>query len=64
MKEAKSAVDTLIDFIKGLTPAQADKLAERFSLLERMKGMTGNELTFPDAFTERICGAVANEKSL
>jgi hypothetical protein len=66
MKEAKSAVDTLIDFIKALTPAQADKLANHFMpLLNRVKGLSINELVFLDVFTKDIfSGAVANEKSL
>lgn len=66
MKEAKSAVDTLIDFIKALTPAQADKLANHFlPLMKRAKKLSINELVFLDVFTKDIfSGAVANEKSL
>ena len=39
MKEARSALDALMDYIKALTPAQADKLAERLSLLEEAAGV-------------------------
>lgn len=53
MNEAKSAVDTLIDFIKALTPAQADKLVERFAMLERIAMMHKEDLAIVEKF---LCG--------
>ena len=38
MKEARSALDALMDYIKALTPAQADKLVEN---LPRLKDAAG-----------------------
>lgn len=66
MKEARSATEALVAYVQALTPAQADKLVNHFMpLLNRIKGLSINELVFLDVFTKDIfSGAVVNEKSL
>lgn len=56
MKETTKNRDALIDFIKNLTPAQADKLVERFALLKQLSGMTSNELLYAETFLGLTCG--------
>ena len=46
----------LIEFIKNLTPAQADKLAERMRLMELLPTLTPNQLIYTEEFSLRVFG--------
>lgn len=52
----KNAQDRLVDYIMNLTPAQVEKLVERFSLLEQLRDMSKNELIFAETFLGKVCG--------
>lgn len=55
-KTATPAKDALIDFIKKLTPEQADKLVKRMPLLELLPTLTPNELIYTEEFSLRVFG--------
>lgn len=55
-KTAPPARDALIDFIKNLTPEQADKLVKRMPLLELLPTLTPNELIYTEEFSLRVFG--------
>lgn len=50
------AGNALVDYIMNLTPAQVEKLEERFSLLEQLRDMSRNELLFAETFLGKVCG--------
>ena len=48
--------EKLIAYVASLTPEQVDKIMKRFSLLEQMTEMSGNELLFAERFLTKVCG--------
>lgn len=56
MQNGKTAQDRLVEYIRNLTPAQVEKLEERFSLLEQLRDMSKNELLFAETFLGKVCG--------
>ena len=48
--------DALIDFIKKLTPEQADKLVAHMSLFKQLPTMSENELVFVETFAAEAFG--------
>lgn len=50
MKEAKANVEALVEFIRNLTPAQAEKLVQRMPLFARLAEMHEKDLTMLEKF--------------
>ena len=48
--------EKLIEYIKGLTPEQIDKVIERLPLIKQALGMTESQALYTQTFTGKLFG--------